>query len=46
MFGEEFKELKELSKYEKSTIFFTPHDAALAIKLLVERTKFLKMLNE
>ena len=46
MFGEEFKELKELSKNEKSTIFFTPHDAALAIKLLVERTKFLKMLNE
>ena len=43
MFGEEFKELRELAKKEKATIFFTPHTAAIAIKLLVERMKFLKM---
>ena len=46
MFGEEFEELRELSKKEKTTIFFTLHNAAIAIKLLVERMKLLKMLNE
>ena len=45
MFGEEFKDLKEHSKREKTTIFYTPHDAAFAIKLLVERMRLLKHLN-
>ncbi|MHA2185285.1 MAG: hypothetical protein ACXAAI_09810, partial [Promethearchaeota archaeon] len=39
MFGDQFKDLREHSKKEKSTIFFTPHDAAYAIKLLIERSK-------
>jgi acyl-CoA synthetase (NDP forming) len=46
MFSEEFKELREHSRKEKAPIFFTPHDAALAIKLLVERMKLLELLNE
>lgn len=39
MFGDQFKDLRVHSKKEKSTIFFTPHDAAYAIKLLIERIK-------
>jgi len=39
MFGDQFKDLRAHSKKEKSTIFFTPHDAAYAIKLLIERIK-------
>jgi len=46
MFGEEFKDLREFSKEEKATIFYTPHDAAFAIKLLIERMKLLKILKE
>ncbi|MHA2280313.1 MAG: CoA-binding protein [Promethearchaeota archaeon] len=45
MFGEEFKALREHSKREKATIFYTPHDAAFAIKILVERMRILKALN-
>ncbi|MHA2122492.1 MAG: acetate--CoA ligase family protein [Promethearchaeota archaeon] len=37
MFGDQFKDLRDFSRKEKTTIFFTPHDAAYAIKLLVER---------
>jgi acyl-CoA synthetase (NDP forming) len=41
IFGEEFKVLREYSSKEKTTIFFTPHDAAFAIKLLCDRMKLL-----
>ncbi|MFX1427407.1 MAG: acetate--CoA ligase family protein [Promethearchaeota archaeon] len=41
MFGEEFRSLREHSRREKSIIFFTPHDAAYAIKILIERMKLL-----
>jgi acyl-CoA synthetase (NDP forming) len=39
IFGEEFINLRDHSKREKTTIFFTPHDAAYAIKLLIDRMK-------
>ncbi|MFW9896378.1 MAG: hypothetical protein ACFFD7_11285, partial [Candidatus Thorarchaeota archaeon] len=45
MFGEDFKDLREFSKSERTTIFFTPHDAAYAIKLLIERRKLLKLVE-
>lgn len=41
MFGEEFKSLRDHSRREKATIFFTPHDAAFAIKLLIDRMKIM-----
>jgi len=41
MFGEEFKSLRDHSRREKATIFFTPHDAAFAIKLLIDRMKLM-----
>jgi len=41
MFSEEFKSLRDHSRREKTTIFFTPHDAAFAIKLLIERMKIM-----
>ncbi|MHA2007331.1 MAG: acetate--CoA ligase family protein [Promethearchaeota archaeon] len=42
MFSEDFKSLREYSKREKTTIFFTPHDAAYAVKILIDRMKNLK----
>jgi acetyltransferase len=41
LFSEGFEELKELAKKEKVPIFYTPHEAAYAIKLLINRKKFL-----
>ena len=41
MFCEEFKNIREHSRKEKATIFFTPHDAAFAIKLLSDRMKLM-----
>jgi len=41
MFGEEFKSLRDHSRREKATIFFAPHDAAFAIKLLIDRMKIM-----
>ncbi|GAH63273.1 unnamed protein product [marine sediment metagenome] len=38
-FGEDFKDLKKFAKKEKAPIFYTPHEAAYAIKILVERLK-------
>lgn len=46
MFSENFTILREYSKREKSTIFFTPHDAAFAIKTLIERKRLLKKLKK
>jgi acyl-CoA synthetase (NDP forming) len=43
MFSEEFKSLREHSKREKTTIFFTPHDAGYAIKLLIDRMKLVNI---
>ena len=42
LFSEGFEELKELARKEKVPIFYTPHEAAYAIKLLISRKKFLK----
>ncbi|MFX0074046.1 MAG: acetate--CoA ligase family protein [Candidatus Hermodarchaeota archaeon] len=41
LFSEGFEELKELARKEKVPIFYTPHEAAYAIKLLLNRKKFL-----
>ncbi|MFX0010699.1 MAG: acetate--CoA ligase family protein [Candidatus Hermodarchaeota archaeon] len=41
LFSEGFEELKEIAKKEKIPIFYTPHEAAYAIKLLILRKKFL-----
>jgi acyl-CoA synthetase (NDP forming) len=41
MLSEGFENLKNLAKNEKATIFFTPHDAAFAIKILIERMRIL-----
>lgn len=40
--GNKFKEIKELASQEEAPIYYTPHEAAYAIKLLVERKKILK----
>ena len=45
MFAEEFKVLREYSRREKTTIFFSPHDAAFAIKLLCDRMKLINGLE-
>jgi len=42
MFAEEFKNIRYHSRKEKATIFFTPHDAAFAIKLLIDRMKLIR----
>jgi len=41
LFSEGFEELKQLAKTEKIPIFYTPHEAAYAIKILLTRKKFL-----
>jgi len=41
LFSEGFEDLKELAKKEKVPIFYTPHEAAYAINLLINRKKFL-----
>jgi acetyltransferase len=46
MFGEDFRDLQEHSMRENATIFFTPHDAAYAIKILIDRMKLLKKFDE
>lgn len=38
-FGEDFEDLKKFAKKEKAPIFYTPYEAAYAIKMLVERLK-------
>ena len=45
MFSEDFTILREHSRKERTTLFFTPHDAAYAIKILIERMKLLKKLE-
>ena len=42
MFGKKFEDIREISKNKKSPIFFTPHDAAFAIRLLIDRMILLK----
>ncbi|MHA2288536.1 MAG: CoA-binding protein [Promethearchaeota archaeon] len=41
LFSEGFTELKELAKKEKVPIFYTPHEAAYAINLLIKRKIYL-----
>jgi len=43
MFSEGFQNLKDLAKKEKTTIYFTPHEAAYAIKILIDRMKILQL---
>ncbi|MFW9822198.1 MAG: acetate--CoA ligase family protein [Candidatus Thorarchaeota archaeon] len=45
MFGEDFKDLRKFSKTERATIFFTPHDAAYAVSLLIERMRLLNLVE-
>lgn len=42
LMGHKFKEIKDLAIQENAPIFYTPHEAAYAIKLLIERKKVLK----
>jgi len=41
LFGEGFEDLKELAKEEKIPVFYTPHEAVYAIKLLINRMNYL-----
>jgi len=41
-FGENFTELKELAKNEEITVFYTPTEAAFAVKVLIDRMKLKK----
>jgi len=41
-FGENFIDLKELAKKEKAPVFYTPTEAAYAIKVIIERMKLRK----
>jgi acyl-CoA synthetase (NDP forming) len=38
-FGENFMDLKEFAKKEEAPVFFTPTEAAYAIKVLLDRMK-------
>jgi acetyl-CoA synthetase (ADP-forming) len=41
-FGESFKNINQLAKKEKAPIFYTPDEAAYAVKILIERAKLIK----
>jgi acyl-CoA synthetase (NDP forming) len=41
-FGENFTELKVLAKNEEITVFYTPTEAAFAVKVLIDRMKLKK----
>lgn len=43
IFSEGFQNLKDLAKKEKTTIYYTPHEAAFAIKILIDRMKILQL---
>jgi acetyl-CoA synthetase (ADP-forming) len=42
LMGYKFEDIKELAARENAPIFYTPHEAAYTIKLLIERTQILK----
>jgi acyl-CoA synthetase (NDP forming) len=42
LFSEDFKELHELANKEKIPIFYSPNEAAFAIKILIDRMRFLQ----
>jgi acetyl-CoA synthetase (ADP-forming) len=44
-FADKFDNIKEIARKERSPVFFTPHEAAYAVKLLVERMYFLRQHN-
>lgn len=39
LMGQKFKDIKNLANQENAPIFYTPHEAAYTIKLLIESTK-------
>ena len=41
-FGNSFKELNQFAKNEEAPIFYTPQEAAFAVKILVDRSRTLK----
>jgi acyl-CoA synthetase (NDP forming) len=42
LFGEDFEDLKNYAIEEKTPIFYTPHSAAYAVKILIDRANSLK----
>ena len=46
MFSEEFKSVRELAIREKTTVFFTPHEASFAIKVLINRMNLINHITE
>ena len=40
-FGENFEELKKFAVKEKSPIYYTPQEAAFAVKILIDRSRIL-----
>ena len=42
LMGHKFKDIKDLATQENAPIFYTPHDAAYTIKLLIERKELAK----
>ena len=44
LMGQNFKDIKDLATKENAPIFYTPHDAAYTIKLLIERKAITKIL--
>ncbi|MCP4763357.1 MAG: hypothetical protein GY870_16405, partial [archaeon] len=45
VFADIFDNLKNIIKSEQIPIFYTPHEAAFATKILIDRMKFLKKKN-
>jgi len=46
VFAESFPQIQDLSEKEKSTVFYTPYQAAYACKVLIDRMEFLKKYND
>jgi acyl-CoA synthetase (NDP forming) len=42
LFSEAFEDLNEYAKNQKAPIFYSPNEAAFAIKILIDRMKFVK----
>ena len=42
VFGQNFTTLKNYANSENATVFYTPFEAAYAVKLLVDRMKYLR----
>ncbi|KKM88114.1 hypothetical protein LCGC14_1262010 [marine sediment metagenome] len=46
MFSEEFKNVREHAIREKTTIFFTPHEASFAIRVLIDRMNLMNHITK